>query len=73
MDKIKEYGFREFVYKTLVNTKEYVELTEIQKEVVPLALKNKNIIGRSSTGSGKTDAFLIPIMEKLYLMALKKR
>ena len=44
MDKIKEYGFKEFVYNTLVNTKEYTELTDIQKEVVPLALKNKNII-----------------------------
>ena len=67
MDRIKEYGFKEFVYNTLVNTKEYVELTDIQKEVVPLALKNKNIIGRSSTGSGKTDAFLIPIMNRIYV------
>ena len=67
MDKIKEYGFKEFVYNTLVNTKEYSELTDIQKEVVPLALKNKNIIGRRSTGSGKTDSFLIPIMERIYV------
>ncbi len=64
---IKDYNFREFVYNTLVETKGYEELTDIQKEVVPLAMKNKNVIGRSSTGSGKTDAFLIPIMEKLYL------
>lgn len=64
---IKDYNFKDFVYNTLVNTKGYEELTEIQKEVVPLALKNKNIIGRSSTGSGKTDAFLIPIMERIYV------
>ena len=38
MDKIKEYGFKEFVYNTLVNTKGYTELTDIQKEVIPLAL-----------------------------------
>lgn len=67
MNNIENYKFREFVYNTLVNTKGYSELTEIQKEVVPVAKKNKNVIGRSSTGSGKTDAFLIPIMENLYL------
>ena len=67
MDNIKSYGFKEFVYNTLVSTKGYNELTEIQKEVVPSAMKGKNIIAKSSTGSGKTDAFLIPIMNKLYL------
>ena len=64
---IKDYGFKDFVYNTLVNTKGYEELTEIQKEVIPFALKDKNVIGRSSTGSGKTDAFLIPIMQRIYV------
>ena len=67
MENIEKYGFKEFVNNTLVDTKGYSELTEIQKEVVPLALKKKNIIAKSSTGSGKTDAFLIPIMQNLYL------
>lgn len=67
MDKIKSYGFKDLVYKTLIETKEYKELTDIQKEVVPLAIKGKNVLGKSSTGSGKTDAFLIPIMNNLYL------
>ncbi len=67
MDDIKSYGFKDFVYNTLVNVKGYTSLKEIQKEVVPLAIEGKNIIGRSSTGSGKTEAFLIPIMHNLYL------
>ena len=67
MSNIESYGFKEFVYKTLVETKEYKELTDIQKEVVPVARKGRNVLGRSSTGSGKTDAFLIPIMENIYL------
>lgn len=67
MSEIKGYKFREFVYNTLVNTKGYEKLTNIQNKVVPGAIKGKNIIGRSSTGSGKTDAFLIPIMERIYL------
>ena len=32
---------------------------------MPLALKGKDIIGQSQTGSGKTHAFLIPIFEQL--------
>ena len=40
-------------------------LTQIQEEVIPLALKGKDIIGQSQTGSGKTHAFLIPIFEEL--------
>lgn len=67
MEEISKYSFKNFVYNTLVNTKGYEKLTDIQREVIPLALKGKNIIGRSSTGSGKTDAFLVPIMQNLYL------
>lgn len=41
----------------------YVETTPIQQVVIPKALKGENIIAKSETGSGKTHAFLIPIIE----------
>ena len=41
------------------------DFTPIQYEILPLALKNKSLIGQSKTGSGKTHAFLIPIFNKL--------
>lgn len=41
------------------------EPTPVQEEVIPAALRGKDIIGLSSTGSGKTHAYLIPIMEKI--------
>ena len=60
---------------TDLNTKTYIknaladlnfaELTQIQQEVIPLALKKTDIIGQSQTGSGKTHAFLIPIFDAL--------
>lgn len=42
-------------------------MTDIQSKTIPLILKNKNVIGVSSTGSGKTLSFLIPIMNQLKL------
>lgn len=43
----------------------YTEPTEIQKEVIPLALEGKDIVAKSQTGTGKTAAFAIPICEKV--------
>ena len=39
--------------------------TEIQQNVIPIALENKDIIGQSETGTGKTLAYLIPILNKI--------
>ncbi|MCJ1250623.1 ATP-dependent RNA helicase dbp4 [Trapelia coarctata] len=41
-------------------------LTDIQKKAIPLALKGSDILGAAKTGSGKTIAFLIPVLENLY-------
>lgn len=40
--------------------------TQIQKEVIPLALENKDILGLAQTGSGKTLSFTLPILQNLY-------
>lgn len=41
------------------------EPTEIQKEVIPVALDGENLIGQSETGTGKTLAYLLPTLEKI--------
>ncbi|EGC38333.1 hypothetical protein DICPUDRAFT_7134, partial [Dictyostelium purpureum] len=38
---------------------------EIQRETIPWALKGRDIIGLAQTGSGKTGAFVIPVLQKL--------
>lgn len=38
--------------------------TEIQLKVIPLALENRDIIGQSETGTGKTLAYLLPVFQK---------
>lgn len=45
----------------------YLSPSSIQSRVIPKALKGENIVAQSETGSGKTHAFLIPIIEKLNL------
>ncbi|XP_041978826.1 probable ATP-dependent RNA helicase DDX47 [Aricia agestis] len=39
--------------------------SKIQKEAIPLALQGKDIIGLAETGSGKTGAFAVPILQAL--------
>jgi ATP-dependent RNA helicase DDX56/DBP9 len=39
--------------------------TLIQAEVIPIALKGKDVLVRSCTGSGKTLAYLVPMLQKL--------
>ncbi|KTW27083.1 hypothetical protein T552_02575 [Pneumocystis carinii B80] len=43
----------------------YIELTTIQKRAIPVALSGRDILGASRTGSGKTIAFLVPVLENL--------
>ncbi|HPJ24341.1 MAG TPA: DEAD/DEAH box helicase, partial [Bacillota bacterium] len=43
----------------------FVELTEIQKRTIPLLLQGQDVIGNSHTGTGKTAAFGIPILETI--------
>lgn len=43
----------------------YTKPTPIQAAVVPLALSGRDICGRAVTGSGKTAAFMLPLLERL--------
>lgn len=39
--------------------------SKIQREAIPVALTGKDIIGLAETGSGKTGAFALPILQSL--------
>ena len=40
-------------------------LTEVQRDTIPIARSGQDVIGQARTGSGKTAAFGIPILEAL--------
>ncbi|MFT4664394.1 MAG: ATP-dependent RNA helicase RhlE [Polaribacter sp.] len=43
----------------------FVEPTPVQQEAIPLILQNKDLIACAQTGTGKTAAFVLPVLNKL--------
>ena len=43
----------------------FEETTPIQEQTIPLSMQGKDIIGQAQTGTGKTAAFGIPLIEKI--------
>ena len=43
----------------------WTEPTAIQEKAIPLALDGKDVLARARTGSGKTAAFAIPLVQNL--------
>jgi len=50
--------------KSNIIKKGYKEPTPIQDRVIPLILEGKDVVGAANTGTGKTAAFLIPVINK---------
>jgi len=61
----KELNIIEPILKALIE-EGYSTPTPIQQEAIPVILNDSDILGCAQTGTGKTAAFTIPILQKLY-------
>lgn len=59
-----KFKFKDYIHQGLESIG-FKEPTEIQSLVIDKALKGENIIGKSKTGTGKTHAFILPILNSL--------
>ena len=59
-----DFDINDHLKKNIV-AKGYVTLTPIQDKAIPHALLGQDVVGLAETGTGKTAAFLIPLIDKV--------
>lgn len=63
------HGFADFAMHPLIaaniNKKGFVTPSPIQDQAIPLGLAGKDVIGIANTGTGKTVAFAVPVLDRL--------
>jgi ATP-dependent RNA helicase RhlE len=64
LNSFHEFGLAEPITRALAQ-EDYVTPTPIQAKAVPLVLAGRDLIGIAQTGTGKTAAFALPILNRL--------
>lgn len=62
--KFTEFGFDDRLIEG-IEASGYENATPVQEQVIPLILEGKDIIASAQTGTGKTAAFLLPLINKI--------
>ena len=62
--QFKELKIKKEIIDALEN-ENYIELTPIQEMAIPIVLENKDLIAQAPTGTGKTFAYGIPLINMI--------
>ncbi|MGB6349389.1 MAG: DEAD/DEAH box helicase, partial [Pseudolabrys sp.] len=65
MTSFNEFGLAEPILRALAEEK-YVTPTPVQDQTIPIAVQGRDVIGIAQTGTGKTAAFALPILNHLF-------
>ena len=64
MVTFKELGLSDHVIRAILNMG-FEEATPIQEQTIPTAMQGRDLIGQAQTGTGKTAAYGIPLVERI--------
>jgi superfamily II DNA/RNA helicase len=64
LNSFNEFGLAEPILRSL-SAENYVTPTPIQAQTIPLVLQKRDVIGIAQTGTGKTAAFALPLLNHL--------
>lgn len=62
--EFKDFNFHNLLNET-IKSNNYLSATQIQEKVIPLVLQKNDVMAKAQTGSGKTAAFVLPILNIL--------
>ena len=62
--KFEEFNISDSL-KQAIREKGFEKPSDVQEQVIPVALHGKDLVGKSKTGTGKTAAFAIPLIENI--------
>ncbi|QGQ47294.1 DEAD/DEAH box helicase [Metabacillus sediminilitoris] len=63
--KFERFSLKPFIIEAISKELRFFEPTEIQERLIPSILRGESAIGQSQTGTGKTHAYLLPLLDKI--------
>jgi ATP-dependent RNA helicase CshB len=61
----ERFNLKPFIIEAIKHLQFY-KPTEIQERIIPSIIRGESVIGQSQTGTGKTHAYLLPIIERIH-------
>ena len=65
--KFTDFNFHESLLEGIAASN-YENATPVQEQVIPLVMEGKDLIASAQTGTGKTAAFLLPLIQRILTM-----
>ena len=64
MNKFEQFALNKQIIKAL-DYEKFLEPTIIQNKIIPLVIKKLDVLGVAQTGTGKTAAYVLPILHNI--------
>jgi len=68
--KFKDFGFQNAIMDG-IDAMGFTQPTPVQEQAIPFVMKGDDVIACAQTGTGKTAAFILPIMDKLSSLPMR--